>query len=675
MASKTRSTTVPMWSSSFVVFYCLFLLTSSSHVHAIRSTPENYTQDVKSSTPLRLDITNTHVVMDNGFIKVTLTNPTGEIAEIQYHGIHNLLEYGYRETNRGYWDIVWNWPGGDGNFDTLLATQFKVITSDENQIEVSFIKSYDSRDSSSVPLNIDKRYVMLPGQSGFYTYAIYEHLEGWPDVDIGETRVAIKLQRGLFNYMAISDDIQRKMPSDDDRSNGKTLDYKEAVLLTNPSNPSMKGEVDDKYQYSQENKDNKVHGWISSEPHVGFWIITGGNEFRSGGPIKQDLTSHVGPTALSIFFSGHYMGYSYAVSLRNGEAWKKVFGPVFFYLNSNEGNDLKSLWADAKRQMVVETNSWPYNFPKSEDYQSARQRGRVIGRLLIRDRYLSTDRIPARSAYVGLATPGADGYWQQDVKGYQFWTQTDDNGYFEINAVRSGTYNLYGWAPGILGDYRNNDDIIISPGEETSLGELEFDPPRNGPTMWEIGIPDRKGAEFFIPDPAPNLKNYALLNSTEKFRQYGLWDRYADIYPSQDLAYTVGNSDYRKDWFFAQVNRKVGDDTYEPTTWKISFPVENVDPTGTYTLRIALAATNLARIEVLVNDPSQRPKFTTNGGGGRDNAIARHGIHGWYTLASYEFPGSELVNGDNAIYLRLARGGYRFNGVIYDYIRLEGPAS
>ncbi|VFQ99677.1 unnamed protein product [Cuscuta campestris] len=141
---------------------------------------------------------------------------------------------------------------------------------------------------------------MLPGQSGFYTYAIYEHLQGWPDVDIGQTRVAIKLQRRLFNYMAISDDIQREMPSDNDRSIGKTLDYKEAVLLTNPSNPTMKGEVDDKYQYSLENKDIKVHGWISPNPHVGFWIITGADEFRSGGPIRQDLTSHVGPTALSV---------------------------------------------------------------------------------------------------------------------------------------------------------------------------------------------------------------------------------------------------------------------------------------------------------------------------------------------------------------------------------------
>ncbi|XP_031109461.1 rhamnogalacturonate lyase B-like [Ipomoea triloba] len=672
MASKTTGADVRLWWFSIVVYY---LLLFASSVNAARSTPGSDSQEMKLSTPLRLQITDKQVVMENGFITVTLSNPNGGIAGIQCQGISNVLEYGLKETNRGYWDIMWSMPGtSTSNFDTLPATQFSVITADQNQIEVSFTKTYNPNDSSSVPMNFDKRYVMLPGRSGFYTYAIYDHPEGWPDVDIGETRLAVKLQRKLFNYMAISDEIQRVMPSDQDRSTGDPLDYKEAVLLTKPSNPSLKGEVDDKYQYSLENKDIKVHGWVCPNPHVGFWIITGGDEFRSGGPIKQDLTSHVGPTALSVFFSGHYAGNDYSISLRNGEAWKKVFGPVFIYLNSDQGTDPKSLWENAKQQMVLETKSWPYDFPMSEDYPSATQRGTVSGQLLIRDRYLSQQLMPAKSAYVGLAPPGLAGSWQEDVKGYQFWTQTDDNGYFKISAVRPGNYSLYGWAPGILGDYKYNVDVNINPGDEINLGELVFDPPRNGPTLWEIGIPDRKAAEFFVPDPAPKLMNYALLNHTEKYRQYGLWDRYTAVYPHEDLSYRVGQSDYRKDWFFAHVNRKVGD-TYEPTTWRILFPLENVNATGTYTLQIALASSNFAKIQVWINsDPGTRmPGFTTSGNG-RDNAIARHGSHGLYSLSSFEFPGNMVVNGENTIYLRQPRGGYRFNGAMYDYIRLEGPS-
>lgn len=49
-----------------------------------------------------------------------------------------------------------------------------------------------------------------------------------------------------------------------------------------------------------EDKDIRVHGWMSVDPPVGFWIITPSNEFRTAGPVKQDLTVHVGPTLLSV---------------------------------------------------------------------------------------------------------------------------------------------------------------------------------------------------------------------------------------------------------------------------------------------------------------------------------------------------------------------------------------
>lgn len=64
--------------------------------------------------------------------------------------------------------------------------------------------------------------------------------------------------------------------------------YAEAVLLPNAtSNPIFAGEVDDKYQCSMEDKDNKVHGWVCTNDqsrHVGFWMITPSSEFRIGGP-------------------------------------------------------------------------------------------------------------------------------------------------------------------------------------------------------------------------------------------------------------------------------------------------------------------------------------------------------------------------------------------------------
>lgn len=50
-------------------------------------------------------------------------------------------------------------------------------------------------------------------------------------------------QLDRFSDMAISDDKQRTMPTMDDRDHGQALAYPEAVLLTNPANPKLRGEV------------------------------------------------------------------------------------------------------------------------------------------------------------------------------------------------------------------------------------------------------------------------------------------------------------------------------------------------------------------------------------------------------------------------------------------------
>lgn len=125
------------------------------------------------------------------------------------------------------------------------------------------------------------------------------------------------------------------------------------------------------------------------------------------------------------------------------------------------------------------------------------------------------------------------------------------------------------------------------------MDSLVHSPPRNGPTLWEIGIPDRTAAEFYVPDPYPTLMNKLYneqrrdklvqnplstiaaavslhilffphffpplfiqsISTFDRFRQYGLWERYADLYPNDDLVYTVGVNKYNKDWFFAHVTR------------------------------------------------------------------------------------------------------------------------
>ncbi|GKV33542.1 hypothetical protein SLEP1_g42042 [Rubroshorea leprosula] len=634
------------------------------------------------SPPVQLCMQDKYVVMDNGILQVTISNPEGNVTGIQYNDIDNLLEVENEEPNRGYWDLVWNaegTKGTKGKFDRLEGTKFQIIVENEDQVEISFTRMWDpSLEGNVVPLNIEKRFVMLRGSSGFYTYGIYEHLKEWPGFNLDRNRIAFKLRKDKFHYMAIADNRQRKMPLPEDRLpyRSQRLAYPEAVILIDPLEKEFTGEVDDKYQYSCENKDNMVHGWICTEPPVGFWQITPSNEFRTAGPVKQNLTSHVGPTTLAVLHSVHYTGEELVLRFGSNEAWKKVFGPIFVYLNSltNGGDPPEILWDDAKKQMMNEVQCWPYSFPASEDFPHSDERGTVSGRLLVRDCFVSGEEIPADGAYVGLAPPGDVGSWQREVKGYQFWTIADADGCFSINNVRIGDYNLYAWAPGFIGDYRYDCVITTTPAYEIVLGDLVYEPPRDGPTLWEIGIPDRSAREFYVPDPDPKYINKLYVNHPDRFRQYGLWERYAELYPDEDLVYTVGTSDYRKDWFFAQVTRKKADNTYEGTTWQIKFRLECVNPSGTYKLRLALATAHVAELQVRVNDPSMNPPLFTSGRIGKDNTIARHGIHGLYWLFSVDVPGNLLLEGDNnTIFLTQARSESPFQGIMYDYIRLEGP--
>ncbi|KAG8474877.1 hypothetical protein CXB51_031612 [Gossypium anomalum] len=608
----------------------------------------------KKPRKVELHIEDNRVFIDNGLVEVTIENPSGHLSGIKYKGMLNVLETRNNNNNKGYWDIVWD----NEAYDKLATQHVKIITETDELVELSFTKMWDiTKDhGNSVPLNVDKRYIVRRGVPGLYMYGILERQENFPDAHIYQIRIAFKLNEDKFHFMAISDTKQRIMPSQEDRDESRcqVLAFKEAVLLTNPTNPQLKGEVDDKYQYSSENKDNKVHGWISDDDAVGFWVITPSNEFRTGGPHKQDLTSHVGPTALSMFVSTHYTGTEMDVLYKKGETWKKVLGPVFMYLNSASWDEArhyrKALWNDANRQLREEIQSWPYNFTASEDFPHAQQRGEVNGQLLVRDQYESLDKqlMQAKSAFVGLAAPGYAGSWQTEGKGYQFWTQTDNTGRFTIKMSDQGRNKI-------------------------NLGTLIYDPPRNGPTLWEIGIPDRTAAEFFIPEPNPTFVNSILNHDADKFRQYGLWDLYSDIYGHGDLVFTVGVSNYSKDWFFAHVPRRIGNET-RATTWQIKYELQEVNKAGNYTLQLALAAASYAEVQVRINNPDANlPHFTTERIG-YDNAVPRHGIHGLYRLYSINVPGNGFQRGNNTIFLTQTRCHDSFEAVMYDYIRFEGPA-
>jgi rhamnogalacturonan endolyase len=143
-----------------------------------------------------------------------------------------------------------------------------------------------------------------------------------------------------------------------------------------------------------------------------------------------------------------------------------------------------------------------------------------------------------------------------------------------------------------------------------------------------------------------------------------------------DVNFTIGKSNYRKDWFFEQVPHNENSDAKaagynmgtgpgRATPWTIYFDMPSA-PSGKAHLRFALASNSTKQIDVIVND---RPVGTVDHLF-TDGAIARNGILGVWSEKDVAFDASALKAGINVLKL-VVPAGPMTAGVIYDYLRLE----
>lgn len=125
-----------------------------------------------------------------------MSNPQGYVTGIMYGGMDNLLDVKSSESKRGYWDINWSWPGGKDRYQLLKGSEFNVINTSDDTIEISFRRVFNpSIQGNKLPLAVDIRYIMRTGIPGFYCYAIYEHPSEGRAFDLAQTRMVFKLRQ------------------------------------------------------------------------------------------------------------------------------------------------------------------------------------------------------------------------------------------------------------------------------------------------------------------------------------------------------------------------------------------------------------------------------------------------------------------------------------------------
>ena len=704
--------------SALLAFASFALVLPPSSLHAGQAAPA-------ASAAVTVTDIGTSFTLDNGIVKATIRKGSGSMASLIYRGVETM------GGNGGYWEQT---PQDAPQLTNTITIDPASNGGARAEISIKGVTGGQTMLGRGAPGggtydDMEIRYALGRGDSGIYVYAIFTHPPGYRASGVGsESRYITRLNQ-TFDWITVDKDRNMLEAAPTDWGTGVVVHAKEQRIM---SKGVYKNSVEHKYSYSGVQYRTPAYGWSSTKDHIGIWFINPTIEYLSGGPTKLELDDHFGdndnpePIILDYWVGGHY-DTGARINVAAGEQWSKVVGPIFVYVDSldkpkpttqaeldtlkaTEGNptvpaswtaNANALWQNALAQAKKEYAKWPYAWVNGVDYPHLEQRGTVTGQIVLNDPMAPNPKTAARlqQVTVGLTVPDAPNLpWIHNAAGYQFWTDGTADGKFTLAKVRPGSYTLHAFAAGVLGDFAKA-DVTVEPGKTVDLGKLEWKPVRDGKQLWEIGYPDGTGDKFFKGDGADNW----------------LWGwnlRYALLFPN-DVTFTVGKSDPKKDWFFEEVphatnlsfvnpeakdpaNQRFGwvkaesltqypqtdqsgpwkiYGTGRTTVWTVKFNLAK-PAQGVAALRVALAGVNGLRDGLAVglngqsigaigdgSDPENARLITTN-------SIRYNADKGLNQQRTLKFDATQLKAGENEMTFTVP-GGDLQSGVVWDYLRLE----
>jgi rhamnogalacturonan endolyase len=647
-------------------------------------------------------------VTDNGDGTVTMANGVVSIHIVKNGASINQMNYTYNNGSgtqtqqlfaggKDGGEFYWETGGWGGN-----PWVYSLVANNGSYAEVDLYS-----DSATNGL-MDVHFSMLRGSPGFYVTPIWSHRPQDAAMGTGEERDNIYIAP-YFNWMSVNGQVQRET--------GINATYTPAFY--SPQEDSLvtsgvlQGTYDDKYKWSADFGVERVWGWSSvSDPaiglvgqNLGIWHVVASSEFYNGGPLKPELND---APMVNMINGGHYY-FGNDSNFGSGESWTRVSGPYFIYVN-NVTNTLtdpvqtsQALYADAQAQAAAEATAWPYSWFNNANYASAAQRGTVTGKIVINDIY--NPNASASNLWVGVeqqpVTTDNVFDFQLWMKPYEFWVKTDANGNFTIpNVIAGNNYTLYAFGPGVAGTFMSQSQnggnpnllynlasptfaVVVTGGVTNNLGNVTWTPARVGPTVFEIGYPDRKGDKFrhgddyWVGDIGPSTTAPSPI-----------WTKFLEFpfdFPN-GLNYTVGQNRWNTDWNFIQSVYPDMSGNSVTSSSSVTFNLPSAPGSGnTASLYLGIASDDNSPLYVTVNgtllingNATGSPQTALpNTGWFPENDISDSNIreenHGGFSDERLTFSGSLLQAGNNTINLsfRQAGGSGFTHHFIYDYVRLE----
>lgn len=594
----------------------------------------------------------TQVVLHNGAVgagalEVVINKATSNLVSLKLGGVETLNQLGTSRTG-AYYDLTTS-----AGYEQLNNCVFTVTKDQPNVVDVAFRRTYNAATGQVTPVDAEVHYVLERNDTGLYSYSVLEHKPAYPAFDLGSWRQVLWIAKDSTNYLCeriYTDSLRSwQMPSVYDFSQESHTPIQEIVKL----NTGVRaGKYDGKYEYSLPFWDVPVYGHASDVNQIGSWIVLGGTEFFNDGPTYHDLNAAAG--ILHVCLNGVHYGAD-GLTVAPGEQWRKLYGPYLIYTST--GATGAANHAAARQRAQQEKAKWPYVWlTGNPEYPLAAGRGSLSGKFVVQDPLKPT--VTGKNAWLGVTQlSNAHQQWQFEAKNYQYWVKTDAQGNFTLANVRPGTYSLFAYTDGEVGEY-SQQNVTVAAGTATNLGTLTWAIPRtNGRLLWEIGVPNRKADEFKFGDFA----------YCEGYVQHQFSTTFAN-----PLEYDVQAGNWASALPYVHSPYPTSDSTQTAWKWRLHFTLPAALPaTGSTRLTIATASSDRSNEQVYVND--EATPFTSfyppNGGG---NAFLRQSNYAKYGVQTISIPMNKLRPGANTITLVMASAQSMSNHAMYDYISLEG---
>ncbi len=388
----------------------------------------------------------------------------------------------------------------------LGAGETYSFTTGSNYIDITAFHPANATE----PLDVTWHWILRDGDAGYSSYLTYHHTTAMADWQSSENRLGAQFYNGnLFHYTSVTDNFWGYQAAGDaDRGQGRIITAETSDMRGIPSEyiKNYETKYDWRSTYAQAGGVTgivtAVNDTLSTKPFVandfGAWTIVNPRSYEdwNAGPTHPQTPVADGASIIPSPPGSHFGGPGMVMTGNQDQ----VYGPIFNYFNV--GSNLPALRNDAK-QYASSAATGSYNLNAFYDsinlpyYATTAQRGTVTGDVRIADGQSMTGATVILSAFDSAqyaADPISQEY-QRRAKGYNYWIAANPDGTFSIPDVRPGTYRVTVIKPG---NYREGtwDNITVSAGSTTNVGNLAWQPDISGKGQWQIGTFDRTAGEF-----------------------------------------------------------------------------------------------------------------------------------------------------------------------------------